>query len=75
VFSSQKSINFTPFAFNDAIDAQAYDPLNQRLVVASHSGEVKMFTVQNCGERSARFFFPPLFTSAIFSNNYSSLVD
>ncbi|KAF8867894.1 WD40-repeat-containing domain protein [Infundibulicybe gibba] len=36
------------FEFNDAVEAQAYDPLNQRLVVTSHSGKIKMYLVEKC---------------------------
>ncbi|KAG6912470.1 hypothetical protein DXG01_014341, partial [Tephrocybe rancida] len=32
------------FTFNDSVAAQAYDAQNQRLVVASHGGTIKMFT-------------------------------
>jgi hypothetical protein len=41
---------FTPFDFNDAVEAQAYDPLNCRLAVASHFGQMKLFNVEQCGE-------------------------
>lgn len=37
------------FCFNDAVEAQAYDPLRQRLAVASHSGQIKMCEVENHG--------------------------
>lgn len=38
------------FDFNDAVEAQAYDPINGRLAVASHSGRIKMFNIDKCGE-------------------------
>ncbi|KAK0442622.1 WD40-repeat-containing domain protein [Armillaria borealis] len=33
------------FDFNDSVEVQALDSLNQRLAVASHSGRVKMFKI------------------------------
>lgn len=41
------------FDFNDAVEAQAYDPINGRLAVASHSGRIKMFNIDKCGEDHA----------------------
>lgn len=38
--------NFPIFNFNDAVEAQAYDRIHSRLAVSSHSGLVKMFTVE-----------------------------
>jgi hypothetical protein len=37
------------------VEAQAYDPINCRLAVASHSGQVKMFNVDKCGENRLPF--------------------
>src|SRR5438105_4452521 len=36
------------FAFNDAVEALAYDQLNSRLALTSHSGHVKLFTIDKC---------------------------
>jgi hypothetical protein len=49
-FLWKNAVFFTPFDFNDAMEAQAYDPLNRRLAVASHSGQMKLFNVEQCGE-------------------------
>lgn len=39
----------SPFLFNDAVEAQAYDQMNLRLAVASHSGKIKLYSVERCG--------------------------
>jgi hypothetical protein len=36
------------FTFNDAVEALAYDRLNSRLAITSHSGHVKLFEVDKC---------------------------
>ena len=36
------------FTFNNAIEALAYDRLNSRLAITSHSGQVKLFNVDKC---------------------------
>ena len=36
------------FTFNDAVEALAYDQLNSRLAITSHSGHVKLFDVDKC---------------------------
>jgi hypothetical protein len=36
------------FTFNDAVEALAYDRLNSRLALTSHSGHVKLFTIDKC---------------------------
>lgn len=41
-----------PFTHNDAVEAQAYDSLNRRLAVASHSGQIQMFNVDKASEMS-----------------------
>ncbi|KAF8880254.1 WD40-repeat-containing domain protein, partial [Infundibulicybe gibba] len=46
-FSMNEANDILLFEFNDAVETQAYDPLNYRLVVASHSGVIKMFTVED----------------------------
>lgn len=38
------------FSFNDSVEAQSFDPLNYRLAIASHSGQIQMFTVDTCGK-------------------------
>ncbi|KAG6915608.1 hypothetical protein DXG01_010723 [Tephrocybe rancida] len=35
------------FRLNDSVEAQVFDPLNRRLAVASHSGEIKLFDVED----------------------------
>ncbi|KAF9472479.1 WD40 repeat-like protein [Pholiota conissans] len=35
----------TVFAFNDAVEAIAYDRINSKMAITSHSGQVKMFAV------------------------------
>jgi hypothetical protein len=45
------------FNFNDSVEAQSFDPLNRRLVVASHSGVLKMFGVENACELGFRSTF------------------
>ncbi|KAF8874087.1 WD40-repeat-containing domain protein [Infundibulicybe gibba] len=47
LLSLQESATLFPFDFNDAVETQAYDTLNHRLAVASHSGLIKMFSVEN----------------------------
>lgn len=46
----------SPFASNDAINVQAYNPLNRCLAIASQSGEIKMFSVESCSEHSPAIF-------------------
>lgn len=41
-----RSLTNSIFPINDVIEGQAYDPLNSRLVVASHNGDIKLFTVE-----------------------------
>ncbi|KNZ79438.1 hypothetical protein J132_09973 [Termitomyces sp. J132] len=36
-----------PFDVNDPVEAQAYDPVNRRLALASHSGLLKMFKLRS----------------------------
>jgi len=36
------------FTFNDAVEALAYDRLNSRLAITSHTGHVKLFDVDKC---------------------------
>ena len=35
----------TAFEFNDAVEAMAYDRINSKLAVTSHSGEVAVYSV------------------------------
>jgi len=47
--SSWKESRTCPvFTFNDAVEALAYDRLNSRLAITSHSGQVKLFGVDKC---------------------------
>uniref|UniRef100_A0A8H8CE81 Uncharacterized protein n=1 Tax=Psilocybe cubensis TaxID=181762 RepID=A0A8H8CE81_PSICU len=39
------------FAFNDSVEKMAFDKLNNRLAVTSHSGEIKVFAVNNTSLR------------------------
>lgn len=53
------------FGFNDPVEKQAFDKLNRRLALASHSGELRLYTVDNCKHSSFFGFFD--FTTFIFS--------
>ncbi|KAF8963378.1 WD40-repeat-containing domain protein [Flammula alnicola] len=44
-FASKDAVTLSIFGFNDSIEAQAYDRVNSRLVLGSHSGEIKVFNV------------------------------
>lgn len=44
-FRWKDSALLTPFEFNDAVEVQTFDPINCRLALASHSGQIKMFDV------------------------------
>ena len=36
------------FEFNDAVEAMAYDRINSKLAVTSHSGDVAIYSVDKC---------------------------
>ena len=36
------------FEFNDAVEAMAYDHINSKLAVTSHSGDVAIYSVDKC---------------------------
>ena len=42
----KNAVTLTPFDFNDAVETQAYDHIDSCLVIASHLGLIKMFSVE-----------------------------
>ncbi|KAG6905967.1 hypothetical protein DXG01_016610 [Tephrocybe rancida] len=45
-FVKKDSVTEPAFQFNDSVEALAFDPLNKRLFVASHSGQLRMYAFQ-----------------------------
>lgn len=43
------------FEFNDSVAVQSFDATNQRLAIASHSGTLKLFSVDAGGESSLMY--------------------
>jgi hypothetical protein len=50
-FLWKEATAFTMFDFNNAVETQAYDHINSRLVVTSNSGLIKMFSVEKGAEK------------------------
>ncbi|KAF8074880.1 WD40-repeat-containing domain protein [Lyophyllum atratum] len=46
-FQVKEANTIAPFKCNDGIECQAFDPLNRRLVVASHAGTIHLYDVRD----------------------------
>jgi hypothetical protein len=49
-FDTATNSTIAAFVTNDAVEVLTYESLNHRLATSSHSGQVRVFTVGECGK-------------------------